>query len=139
MKDNGFNLTKERSRRYPAHKITDVDNADDIAESLLHIMERAAAVIGFPVNTCKAEYMYLNQRDVISTLNGSSLKLVDMFTYQGSRVSSTETNINTRLPKASVAIERLSVIRKSDLTAKMKRSFFSSSYRIDTACMHALH
>ena len=31
MKDNGFKLTKERSRRYPAHTITDADYADDSA------------------------------------------------------------------------------------------------------------
>ena len=31
MKDNGFKLAKERSRRYPAQTITDADYADDIA------------------------------------------------------------------------------------------------------------
>ena len=31
MEDNGFKLTKERSRRYPAHTIMDADYADDIA------------------------------------------------------------------------------------------------------------
>ena len=31
MKDNGFNLTKERSRRYPAHTLTNADYAYDIA------------------------------------------------------------------------------------------------------------
>ncbi len=31
MKDNCFKLTKERSRRYPAHTITDADYIDDIA------------------------------------------------------------------------------------------------------------
>ena len=31
MKDNGFKLTKESSRRYPAHTIMDADYADDIA------------------------------------------------------------------------------------------------------------
>ena len=30
MKDYGFKLTKERSRRYPVQTITDVDYADDI-------------------------------------------------------------------------------------------------------------
>ena len=30
-KENGFNLIKERSRRYPAQTITDADYADDIA------------------------------------------------------------------------------------------------------------
>ena len=48
MKDYGFKLTKERSRRYPAQTITDVDYADDIAllvnmpaqaETLLHSLE----------------------------------------------------------------------------------------------------
>ena len=42
--------------------------------------------------------MYFNQRGDISTLNGSSLKLVDKFTYLGSSVSSTE-DIKTRLHK----------------------------------------
>ena len=31
IKDNGFKLAKERSRRYPAQAITDADYADDIA------------------------------------------------------------------------------------------------------------
>ncbi len=31
MKENGFKLAKERSRRYPAQTITDADYADDIA------------------------------------------------------------------------------------------------------------
>ena len=130
---------KERSRRYPAQTITDADYTDDIAllantpyqaETLLHSLERAAAVIGFHVNAHKTEYMYFNQRGNISTQNGSSLKLVDKFTYLGSSVSSTETDINTWLAKAWTAINRLSVIWKSDLTDKMKRSFFSQAAAI---------
>ena len=31
MKDDGFKLAKERSRRYPTQTITDADYADDIA------------------------------------------------------------------------------------------------------------
>ena len=46
----------------------------------------------------------------ISTQNGSSLQLVDKFTFLGSSVSSTETDINTRLEKAWTAIDSLSVI-----------------------------
>ena len=68
--------------------------------------------------------MCFNQTGDISTLNGSSLKLVDKFTYLGSCVSSTQTDIDTRITKAWAAINRLSVIWKSDLTDKMKRSFF---------------
>ena len=42
-------------------------------------------------------------------------------------VSSTEKDIDTRLTKAWTAIDRLSIIWKSDLTDKMKRSFFQAA------------
>ena len=71
--------------------------------------------------------MCFNQTGDISTLNGSPLKVVNKFTYIGSSVSSTETNINTRLAKAWTAIDKQSVIWMSDLTEKMKRSFFQAA------------
>ena len=81
MKENGFKLTKERSRRYPAETITDADYVDDIAllaneptqaEFLLHSLERAAVYIGLHVNAHKTEYMCFNQRGDVSTLNSNS-------------------------------------------------------------------
>ena len=104
MKDNGFKLAKERSRRYPTQTITDADCADDIAllantpaqaESLLHSLEQAAVCIGLHVNADKTEYMCFNQIGDISTLNVSSPKLVNKFTYLGSSISSTKLDINT--------------------------------------------
>ena len=71
--------------------------------------------------------MCFNQTGNISTLNSSSLELVDKFIYLGSSVLSTETDINMRLAKASATIDRLSVIWKSDLTDKRKRSFFQAA------------
>ena len=136
IKENGFELTKKRSRRYPATTITDADYADDIAilantpdqaETLLHSLERAGASIGLYVNAHKTEYMCYNQTGDISTLEGTPLKLVDKFTYLGSSVESTEKDIETRLTKAWTAINRLSTIWKSDLTDKMKRSFFQAA------------
>ena len=53
--------------------------------------------IGLHVNAHKTEYMCYNQTGDISTLDGTSLKLVDKFTYLGSSVSSTEKDIDTRL------------------------------------------
>ena len=62
IKENGFKLTKERSRRYPAKTITDADYVDDIAilenapaqaETLLHSLERATA--GLHVNANKTK------------------------------------------------------------------------------------
>ena len=70
--------------------------------------------------------MCFNQTGNNSTLNGSSLKLVDKFTYLGSSVSSTKTDINMQLSKALTATDQLSVLRKSDLTDKMKRVFFQA-------------
>ena len=52
---------------------------------------------------------------------------LDKFTYLGSSVASTEKDIDTRLTKAWTAINRLSIIWKSDLTDKMKRSFFQAA------------
>ena len=117
MKDNNFKLTKERSRRYPAQTITDADYTDDIAllanspaqaKTLLHSLEQATAGISLHVNAHNTEYMCFNQRGDISTLKGSSLKLVDRFIYLGSSVSSTKIDINMRLAKPWAAIDRLS-------------------------------
>ena len=136
IRENGFELTKKRSRRYPAKTITDADYADEIViltntpnqtETLLHNLERAVAGIGLHVNAHKTEYMCYNQTGDITTLDGTPLKLIDKFTYIGSSVSTTEKDIDTRLTKAWTAIDRLSIIRKSDLTEKMKRSFFQAA------------
>ena len=75
----------------------------------------------------KTEYICYNQTSDISTLDETPLKLVDKFTYQGSSVSSTEKDTDTRRTKAWTAINRLSIIWKSDLTDKMKRSFFQAA------------
>ena len=119
MKDNGFKTTKERSRRYPAQTITEADYADDIVlqentpsqtKTQLHSLERAAEGKGLHVNARKTEYMCFYQRGDIYTLNGSSLKLIDKFTYPGSSVSSTETEIITGLSKAWTTNDRLLII-----------------------------
>ena len=103
IKENSFELTKKRSRKYPAKTITDADYADDIAilantlnqsKTLLHSLERSATGIGLDVNAHKNEYMSFNQTGDISILDGSSLKLVGKFTYLGSSVSSTEKDID---------------------------------------------
>ena len=99
-------------------------NTPNQAETLLHSLERAAADIGLHVNAHKTVYMCYNITGNITTLDGASLRLVDKFTYLGSSVSSTENDIDTRLTKAWTAIDRLSIIWKSDLNDEMKRSFF---------------
>ena len=61
-------------------------------------------------------YSFIMQYDIFSTV-----------TYRGSSVSSTEKDIDTRLTKAWTAIDKLSIIWKSNLTDKMKRSFFQAA------------
>ena len=120
----------------PQKTITDADYADDIAilantpneaETQLHSLERASTGIELHVNAHKTEYMCYNQAGDITTLDGTPLKPVDKFTYLGSSVSSTEKDIDTRLTKAWTASDRLSIVWKSDLTDKMKRSFFQAA------------
>ena len=128
--------TPQKKQKVSRKTITDADYADDIAilantpdqaETLLHSLERAAEGIDLYVNAHKTEYMCYNQMGDISILEGTPLKLVDKFTYLGSSVESTEKDIETRLTKAWTAINRLSIIWKSDLTDKMKRSFFQAA------------
>ena len=68
IRENGFELKKKRSRRYPAKTITDANYADDIA-TLVHSLERAVAGIGLHVNAHKTEFMCFNQTGDISTLD----------------------------------------------------------------------
>ena len=70
--------------------------------------------------------MSYNQTGDISSQDRTSPKLVDKFTYLGSSVLSTEKDIDTQLMKAWTAIDWLSIIWKSDMTDKMKRSFFEA-------------
>ena len=59
--------------------------------------------------------------------SSGSLKLVDKFTYLESSVTPSENDINTRLTNAWIAIDRLSVIWKLDLSNKINCSFFQAA------------
>ena len=90
-----------------------MENTPNQAKTLLYSLERAAAGIGLHVNAHKTEYM-----SDISTLEGTSLKLVDKFTYLGSSISSTEKDIDSQLTKKRTAIDRLSIIWKLAIMLK---------------------
>ena len=95
--------------------MTDADDADDQellvytpaqAEFLLRSQEQAADGIGRDVNACKTS------------------KLANHFTYFGSNITSTESDVNIRLEKTETVIDRLSIIWKSDVSDKIKRGSF---------------
>ena len=135
-KGNGLTLQKPRSRRYPSVHITDADYADDLAlfadtvtqaESLLHGLEKAAKGIGLQVHADKTEYMCYKQDGQITSSSGKDLKKVDQFTYLGSNISSTESDVNIRIGKAWATVNKLTKIWKSTLPARMKRDFFQAT------------
>ena len=68
----------------------------------------------------------LTKRNICAIIKRGTSPLYK-FTYLGSSIESTEKDIKTRLAKAWTAINRLSIIWKSDLTDKMKRSFFQAA------------
>ena len=93
-------------------------NTPTQAESLLHSLEKAPGGIGLNTNPDKTEYMSFKQKRAISTQSDKPLKLVDQFTYLGSNISSTESDVNRCLAKASNALNRLSMVWKSNLSDK---------------------
>ena len=108
IKETGFTLKGAGSKRYPAETITDADYTDDLAllaliptlaKFLPHSLEQAPGSIGLHVNANKREHMCFKREGAISTLSGGPLKLVDMFTYLSSNISSTECDVNICLAK----------------------------------------
>ncbi|CAM1316814.1 Uncharacterised protein r2_g2583 [Pycnogonum litorale] len=137
-KDLGFTLTKQKSRRYPAVKMTDVDYADDLAvladvlkdaTFLLHSIERTSKEIGLYLNADKTEFLCLNQdaSEGMKSLNGDKIKQVEDFRYLGSYIATTAQDVNIRLGKAWGALNQLDKIWKSNLPDNLKRNFFRAT------------
>ena len=112
--------------------MTDADYADDLAllanksvqtEYLLDSLKQAARCFVLYVNADKTEFICF-KKGVIFTLSGKPLKFIDQFTYLGRSISSTESDVNICIGKVWIANDRLSVIRKSDLSYRIKRDFF---------------
>ena len=128
IKENSFTLKK----RQDAETIINADYTDDLAllantltqaKFLLHSLEQTAGDINLHVNANKIVFMSFKRERAISTQSERPLKLVGQFTYVGSNISSTESDFNIRLTKAWTAIDRLSIILKSDLSDKIKQGF----------------
>ena len=137
-KQLGFTLTKSRSRRYPATKITDADYADDLAIAadylidasiLLHEIEAAASEIGLYINAGKTKFISFNQHHsgTIKSLSKENIKAVQDYTYLGSNIASTKKDVQVRLAKAWAALNKLDKIWKSSLPTDLKRNFFRAA------------
>ena len=104
-------------------------NTPTQAEFLPHSLKQVERGIGLYMNIDKTEFMCFNQDGVISEFNGKPLKLVDQFTYLGSNISSTESDVNIGISKVWTAIERLSIIWKFDHCRQNVNSSKFSSYQ----------
>ena len=81
-----------------------------------------------PLNSKKwIKVFYLNQFREFRVFGFLYMFMNILLTLCLSSVESTEKDIETRLTKVWTAINRLSIIWKSDLTDKMKRSFFQAA------------
>ena len=134
MKESGFTLKNARSRRYPTATTSDAHHSDDIgllantptqAKSLLPNLEQVVDDISFHVNSEKTEKMCFNQ-------DGGPLKLVDKFTYLGSRVSFIESDLNICLAKPLTILDSLPFLWMYDLSDEMRQGFLPSSSCVNT-------
>ena len=81
-----------------------------------------------PFKQCVNKLLILNKSISVSNTMSYSLQITHARTHARiSSVSSTEKDIDTRLTKAWTANDRLSILWKSDLTDKMKHSFFQAA------------
>ena len=70
--------------------------------------------------------MRFKQDGVISTLSGKLQKFVNQFTYLESKISSIENDLNLHKRRVWVAIDRVLIISKFDISDKIIRDFFQT-------------
>ena len=137
MKENGFTLKKRPDADDTPHKLLRVQTAQmtyrfwQIYQPKPNpcsiVWSRQQVALAFMSMQTKRSTHALIKKQEISTLNGGSLKLLDEYIYPGSSISSTEIEINMRQAKAWTAVDRLSIIWKSDLSDKINRNFFQAA------------
>ena len=135
----GLTLMPRRSSRYPAEKLADLDNADDIAlfeESDVEMAETTEAIratagkLGLMMSYKKTEIMTIGRASVSNLVvplgNEGLIKVVDHFKYLGAYCSADGTNtkeLNNRIGRASAAFRELDKVwkdRNINLDTKMK-------------------
>ena len=114
-----------------------ISNSPSLLSSLLGAVPSTSTTICIPINFM----FYIFFRYLLYPVNDTTMDKITTNDFRhkyrsyqgilGSSVSSTEKDIDTRLTKAWTAIDRLAVIWKSDLTDKMKRSFFQKYCYMD--------
>ena len=104
--NHGLTTVTRRSSRCPKEVVNDLDFADDIAllensfeqaQAQLNTVAEEAVEIGLVLNTQKTEFMTNTNCKKNFTLNNAGIKLVDDFSFLGSKMASSESDIKQRL------------------------------------------
>ena len=122
---HGFITAPRISSKYPREVINDLNFADDIAlfensleEAQVQLNRTAteAQKIGLVINTKKTEFMTNTSCKKNLTLNNEDIKLANDFTYLGSKMTSTESDVKRRLSLAWSAFWKLERLWRSKTT-----------------------
>ena len=133
--DNGIVIEPRRSRRHPEIRISDLSYADDIAllnsslelaEKLLHSVEKSASLVGLYLNAPKTNILTSNIKNphTVKSANGECLKQVNNFKYLGAYIPDCKHDFNTRKALAWSAANKLDRVWKSNLNRELKIRFF---------------
>ena len=88
-------------------------------------MEKAAQQIGLHINEDKTKYISFNQPEIdLNTLSGNTLEQVDDFQYLGAWMDSKKKDMDVRIAKGWVALNKLKDVWKSKLHRDLKIRFF---------------
>ena len=100
----------------------------DKAEKLLHNVEMAAKLIGLHINEKNTQYMTFNRNpSKLTTIKKKCIKLTNDFPYLGSWIYSNEKDVDIRIGKAWVALQKLDTNWNSNLPKNLKLAFFHST------------
>jgi len=104
--NHGLTTAPRRSSRYPKEVVNELNFADDLAllensfeqaKAQLNTVAEEAMKIGLVINKQKTEFMTNTSCKKNLTLNNADIKLVADFTYLGSKMASSESDIKRRL------------------------------------------
>ena len=75
----------------------------------------------------KTKFIAVNTEGTNTAQNGCDLEQVNDFNYVGSKIISSENEIQVRIGSAWSALNKLFPIRKSNLDVSIKRKFFRAT------------
>ena len=121
--------------RQPGIRIADLAYADDIAllnsslqlaENLLHCVEKSAAQVGLYLNAPKTKILTnnINVDYNIKSISGAEISQVNDFKYLGAHVPNCMNDFNSRKSLAWSSVNKLERIWKSNISRDLKIKFF---------------